>query len=462
MTNKKTRRDLLRKGALAAGVVSPAGAALQSNTRGLIRSKLPSLVDTDVLVVGGGPAGFGAAMGAARAGARTLLIECHGFLGGVASWCVGMPINQVRPEGKPRSKIHEMLIARLQAYGDQALHIGQHQLYCNADYLKVAMLEALDDAACKYLVHLRAVDALVQSGRVTGVVVATKNGLATVMARVVVDCSGDADVAYYSGAETMKETGKLSPSTLCLNVTNIAPEQIRKVKMAEVAIAARQKYPLIPQSWSPSPVAGSHSYWINHSGTRDMGQFDMTDPFQRSEAECKSRRQAVQIVQAMREFGGEALAGIELIGTGAQIGVRETRRVKGVYVLTEDDALSGRKFDDVIAWRSGYLDIGYVRYEKMKIHDVPYRAIVPEKIDGLLVAGRCISATHVGAAAGKSMGNCMAMGHAAGLAAALSVKKRVQPRALKVADIQDALRADGVDLTLGGREQRDVSGDRRA
>jgi len=93
---------------------------------------------------------------------------------------------------------------------------------------------------------------------------------------------------------------------------------------------------------------------------------------------------------AMREFGGEELKDIELIGTGTQVGVRETRRVKGLYVLTEKDALSGQKFNDVIAWRSGFLDIGFVRLSKMNIHDVPYRAILPEKLDGLLMAGRCI------------------------------------------------------------------------
>ncbi len=159
---------------------------------------------------------------------------------------------------------------------------------------------------------------------------------------------------------------------------------------------------------------------------------------------------------AMREFGGEELKDIELIGTGTQIGVRETRRVKGPYVLTEADALTGRKFDDVIAWRSGFLDIGFVRLSKMKIHDVPYRAILPEKLDGLLMAGRCISATHVAASAGKSMGNCVATGHAAGLAAAMSAKKGRLPRELKVSQLQDALRADGVDLTRGGDEQEEL------
>ncbi len=134
--------------------------------------------------------------------------------------------------------------------------------------------------------------------------------------------------------------------------------------------------------------------------------------------------------------------------------------MKGLYVLTEKDALSGQKFDDVIAWRSGLLGIGFVRLSKMKIHDVPYRAILPEKLDGLLMAGRCISATHVAASAGKSMGNCVATGHAAGLAAAMSAKKRCLPRELKVSQLQDALRADGVDLTRGGESQDELDNKR--
>jgi len=235
---------------------------------------------------------------------------------------------------------------------------------------------------------------------------------------------------------------------------NVTKEQVLKANVREIAKKAREKYPLISSGWGLPGVANSHHFFINHSGTRDLGQFDTTDPWQRSEAECLSRRQVLQMVQAMREFGGEELREIELIGTGPQIGVRETRRVKGSYVLTEEDALEGHKFDDVIAWRSGHLDIGFVRLTRMKIHDFPYRSIVPEKLDGLLTAGRCISATHVAASAGKSMGNCVATGHAAGIAAALAAKKNAGPRELKVAEIQDALRADNVDLTRGGEDQQ--------
>jgi ribulose 1,5-bisphosphate synthetase/thiazole synthase len=460
------RRTFLKAAGAAAASLSMSKTAAQdeasknSAPRPARRSsRRPRLHGTkvDVLVVGGGPAGIGAALASARAGAKTLLVEAQAFFGGVASWCLGMPINQMRPGGQARSKVHELLIEKLQALGEQAVRIGEHQLWCNVDYLKVAVLDALDAAGCKYLVHAQAVDAVVEGGRITGVVVSTKQGLATLHAQAVVDCTGDADVAFFAGAETMKETGSLSPITLCLNVTNVEAARLRKANLREVARKARGKYPLIPAGWGLGRVANSHSYYINHAGTRDLGPFDATDPFERSQAECLSRRQVLQMVRAMRDFGGEALEGVELIGTGTQIGVRETRRVKGLYVLSEKDALTGRRFDDAIAWRSGFLDIGFVRMSKMKVHDVPYRAIVPEKLDGLLTAGRCISATHVAASAGKSMGNCVATGHAAGLAAALSARKRCLPRELKVGALQDALRADGVDLSRGGRDQEGLT-----
>jgi hypothetical protein len=200
-------------------------------------------------------------------------------------------------------------------------------------------------------------------------------------------------------------------------------------------------------------------WWVNHAGTADLGRIDATDPWERTKAECWSRRQGLDMVEALRESPDPALRQIEWAGAGPQVSVRETRRLKGLYEVTEEDAMQGRAFGDSIAWRSGFVDHGGQqggKYVKMMVHDVPYRALIPVKVDGLLAAGRCISATHTGAAAGKSMGNCMATGHAAGVAAALSAAKRIAPRALKVPDIQARLRADGVDLNPREREQRDL------
>jgi ribulose 1,5-bisphosphate synthetase/thiazole synthase len=440
MRNKSTRRRFLYTAsrAIAGGAVlaaAPVTARGQSGASPSILSRRPLLAEVDVLVVGGGPAGIGAALSAARHGAQTLLIENHSFFGGVAAWSMGMQMNQMRPGSKPRSQIHELLIEKLKAYGAQAVRLGQHEVWCNVEYLKVAVLDALDAAGCRYFVHVRAADAIVAGSRVTGAVVATKAGLQSIHAKVVVDCTGDADVAFYAGAETMVQADTLMPMTLGLTLTNIDKTQVRPADLERVMHQARGKLPLIPSGFiEVKQVAESTSWWVNHAG----------------------RRQALQMVQALRDSDQPALRQIEWSGAGPQVSVRESRRVKGAYVLTEDDAMAGRSFEDVIAWRSGFLDLGGQKngkYIKMQVHDVPYRAILPEKLDGLLTAGRCISATHAGAAAGKSMGNCMATGHAAGVAAALSVKQDSLPRALKVSDIQAALRADGVNLKAEERDQ---------
>jgi hypothetical protein len=418
------------------------------------------LRDVDVLVIGGGPAGIGAALGAARGGANTLILERYGFFGGVAAWGMGMPINQMLPEGHSRSAVHDLVISHLRNYGDEAFRIVGHALVCNVEYLKVAAMDALESAGAKYLLHSHVVDALVEGGRVVGAVIGTKEGLAQVRARVVVDASGDADLATYAGATTFKGRegdGFLSPMTLCLLIANVdvAGARARTAQdhgLRNFIAQARAKYPLLPETmhFELGPFPLNNCLVINHSGTKLRGVLDASNVAEMTEAEGYSRRQALQIIQALREYGGSAFQGVQLAGSGAQPGVRETRRIQGVYVLTEEDAKSGRRFDDCIAWRSGFLDIGFVRYEEMKVHDVPYRAILPEKVDGLLVAGRCISATHVAASAGKSMGNCMATGHAAGCAAALCVAKGCLPRELDVHRLQEALRADGVDLARSG------------
>ncbi|MDH4180110.1 MAG: FAD-dependent oxidoreductase [Armatimonadota bacterium] len=424
---------------------------------------MTQIESTDVLVVGGGPAGVGAAMAAARHGAKTLLIERYGFLGGVAAHGMGMPVNQMRPGGQSRSVVHEAVLDAVFAYGEEAGSVVDHALVCNVDYLKVAIMDALDAAGCRYWLHTPIVGAEATDGRVTGVTAATKQGLRRVQAKAVVDATGDADVAFHAGAETLKgrpEDGFLSPMTLCFVIGNVDVEAARAYadndeEFVELLARARKHYPLVPDCLilEKTGFPLRNHLAINHPGTRALGTLDGTSVEDMTKAEAYSRRQAVQIVAALRRFGPPAFADVQLAGTAAQVGVRETRRVKGGYLMTEEDAAQGRRFEDAVAWRSGWLDIGWVRWEEMKVHDVPYRALLPERLDGLLVAGRCISATHVGASAGKSMGNCMATGHAAGLAAAMSAAQRRAPRELEVAALQQALRRDGVDLQWAGQNR---------
>lgn len=461
MARHIAKSTLTRRGLLAAGVSAAVAATDRSGSARAqsapAAGKFPVFDTVDVLVVGGGPAGIGAALGAARKGAKTLLVENHSFFGGVGAWALGMPINQVRPGGKPRSAVHELVIGKVAAYGDQAVKFGKHEMWCNVEYLKVAIFNALDEVGCRYLVHVRAADTIVENGRVVGVVLATKQGLTAVRAKAVVDCTGDGDVAFYAGAETMKDPDALMPMTLSLALTNIDKSKLKYADLRDCLIKAKKKYPLIPGGFLEiNQIAHSGNWYINHSGTADMGRVDATDIAQRTAAEARSRRQVLQMVQAIRESENPAIARIEWIGTGPQVSVRETRRIKGVYVLTEEDAMAGRSFEDAIAWRSGFLDPGGqkgAKFVKMKVHDVPYRSILPEKVEGLLMAGRCISATHTAAAAGKSMGNCMATGHAAGVAASLAAAKNILPREVNVGELRDALRVDGVTLEVKDREQ---------
>lgn len=458
----KKQRDLSRRRFLQSGVIGVGAAAAGAGTSGLAQapaSRVPGsypVLDTvDILVVGGGPAGIGAALGAARTGAKTLLIENHSFFGGVGAWMLGMEINQMRPGGKPRSAIHELLIDKLIALGDQAVIIGTvhgHELWCNVEYLKVAIVDALDSVGVRYFVHVRAVDAVVEKNRVAGVVVGTKRGLMVIRAKQVVDCTGDADVAYCAGAETMIDPKSLMPATLALALSNVDKSKVKGSDISAAIRSGRKKYPLIPSGFLEiRPIVRSSSWFINHSGTADMGRVDVTDPAERTKAECQSRRQALQMAQALRESDNPDVQQIEWVAGGPQLSVRESRRVKGLYVITEADTRTGQTFEDAVAWRSGLMDPGGEiggPGGNMKTYHVPYRALVPEKLDGLLVAGRCISTSHVAAAAAKSMGNCVATGHAAGLAASMATKLGIQPREIRVTDLQAKLRADGVTLEL--------------
>lgn len=457
-----SRRRFFPKSLVAAGAVLAARDApvFGQAPQGGAASKYPVLDTVDVLVVGGGPAGIGAALGAARTGAKTLLIENQSFFGGIAAWSLGMQMNQMRPKGKPRSAVHELFIGKIRAYGDQAVRFGEHELWCNVEYLKVAILDSLDEAGAAYLVHVRAVDAIMEGNRVAGVVIGTKRGLMAIRAKAVVDCSGDADVAFYAGAETLTDPEKLMPMTLALALTNIDPAKVKPADVIAAMRAGKKKHPLITSGFlEVKQIANTGSWWVNHAGTADMGRVDATDPRARTVAECTSRRQALEMAQALRESDNPAVRQIEWVAGGPQVSVRETRRLKGLYLVSDEDAVSGRVFDDTIGWRSGLVDLGGqsgARLSMMKIHDVPYRSLLPEKVDGLLAGGRCISATHAGAASGKSMGNCMATGHAAGVAAALSAKKGITPRELKVREVQDRLRADGVTLDVQDREQKNL------
>lgn len=410
--------------------------------------------DVDVLVAGGGPAGLGAALGAARHGAKTLLVERMGFLGGVASIGLGMTINQMRPGGKPRSAVHEALIGQLQRYGDAALRIEDHALITNTEYLKLAACEVLEQAGCDYLLHAFVSGASVAHDEVNGVTLATKSGPLPIRAMRVVDATGDGDVCFFAGCPMEKgreEDGFLSPMTSLFVIGGVDVDAVRAYQkenrgwrhLLEEGHAAGY---VVPDRMGMTPTVYPGSVFVNHSGTKRTGTLDGTDPRDQTRAERIMRQQAVDVVRLLRDRQIPGFENAYLQQVSPWAGVRETRRIVGEYILTEEDAKTGARFPDAIARRFGFLDIGFVRYEPMTPHDVPYRALLPKRVENVLAAGRIISTTHVAMSAGKSMGNCMATGHAAGVAAALSIRENMAPRSLRIALVQDALEADGVEL----------------
>ncbi|MFC1763001.1 FAD-dependent oxidoreductase [Planctomycetota bacterium] len=404
----------------------------------------PVLDTVDVLVVGGGPAGIAAMLAAQGQGVKCLLVESYSFFGGSAVWGLGKPMEQMRLASKPRSVIHEKLLKHLTDLGSQAARLEGANVHPNVHFLKAAIVDALDEAKCSYYVHVQAADAVVEGKRVTGVILATKQGLKRVNAKVVLDCTGDASIVSLAGAATLSEGSASAPMALSAAYIDMDVPSVKTSDITQAFDRARGKYPLLPKTVKGlEQVSTSGFGTMNHSGTSGFGSFDPLDPKQRSEAECKSRRQVLQMEHAMRASSTKALQDIDICEGAPQVCVPLPRRVKGVYTLTQQDVANGASFPDTIALRHDKVNDGHTRC------GIPYRAMIPERLDGILNAGSGISAAR--GAVSTAAGNCMATGHAAGLAAALSVKQGIMPRELKVTEIQDALRKDEVDLIMGGK-----------
>jgi hypothetical protein len=414
----------------------------------------------DVVVAGGGPAGLGAALAARRMGAEVLLLEARSFFGGVAATSLFMPVNRLKTGGKTRGGVHEMLVNKLESYGGLACREGKvtwtdgDGLHVHPDYLKEAIFQLLEENGADYRLYSPVCGAKVENGTVKQAIVSTKDGQAAFEAEVFIDCTGDGDLAYHAGAkiEVGRETdGALMPVTLGFALSNVDTKRLfefydrddQEHKMpAFVARAKVLGYSVAPW-YSFDRTTVPNMVTVNNGGLKDIGTLNTLLARDATVAERVGIRIAVDFVRWARELKIPGLEDCFLDRTGAAVGVRETRRVICDYVLSMEDAANGAQFTDVIARRYGAVDLaGLSANESTKMksgYDYPYRALLPVGLNGLLVAGRCGSYTHLALAAGKSMGNMMAIGQAAGVAAALSAKEKVTPRELPAAKVQKAL-----------------------
>ena len=414
----------------------------------------PLLADVDVLVAGGGPAGVGAALAAARAGASTMVVERYGALGGL--WTTGL-VNPLFDHANKGGILRE-LIADLTARGawrDDPVRPGFLTCF-DIEAMKWLLDAKMAEAGVEVLFGAWVADAIVDGGRVGGVLVESKSGRGAVRAKVVIDCTGDGDVAARSGAPFDKgraEDGLMQPMTLMFRLSGCHFVQRDSTHLRELMerVAAERGLALPPfvRPWIiPLPTPGDAVVQLVH-----VYDVDATDARQLSAAYGAARREARHVCDEVFRHIPE-LGDAHLVQTAEQMGVRETRRILGDAVVSLDDLLEGRRHPDGICTATFGIDIhpiraadhDHVQAPRVRPYHIPYRALVPRHVEGLLVAGRCISGTHEAHASYRVTGNCVAMGEAAGLAAAWCAAQGIAPRALDGARLRHALEDRGTIL----------------
>ena len=444
--------------------------------------------EVDVLVVGGGPAGIGAALGAADAGASVVLAERYGFLGGNATAALVMPLMSFHTDrptlesgqaklfptdhgpGEPViAGVLERLLERLIAMRGAirpSLDTG-YVVPFDPELFKGVALDLLDEAGASLLLHAFASDVLMKEGRIDGVIFETKSGPLVVRARAVVDATGDGDIAARAGApyEIGRESdGLVQPMTLMFRIADFEreaflayarehPDQWRGVlglwDLVQQATAAGElDLPREDILFFATP----HPREVSVNSTRVTGVL-ATDVWDLTRAEFVARRQMRQIATFLQKYV-PGFADSYVVQSGVHVGVRETRRIKGDYLLTAQDILGACKFEDVIARGSYPVDIhnptgkGTIlkKLPPGEAYDIPLRCLLPQGIENLLVAGRCISGTHEAHSSYRVMPIAIATGQAAGVVAGLVAGERCGTRELRASRIQDELLRQGVNL----------------
>lgn len=413
---------------------------------------LPADESFDVIVAGGGPAGCAAAIAAAREGARTLLIEASYALGGmgtsglVPAWCPFSDKEQLIYRG-----IAETVFTAAKAAVPHVRSSDLDWVAIDAEALKRIYDELVVQSGAHVLFGTQLCGAETdQDGGVTAVLAANKSGLTVYRAETYIDCTGDADLAAFAGAEFAKgdEGGEVMPSTHCFILANVDLYALQYDRRSGrdygglhpnnpnsivYEIAKDDRYPLISDPHLCYNIVGPGAVGFNAG---HLWKVDNTDPESVAKAMMEGRQLAFQFRQALAEYFPEAFAGAYLVSTAPLMGIRESRRIIGDYVLTVDDYLARRSFADEICRNSYYLDVHctaeeaeraaaagidlHVRYGKGESHGIPYRCLLPRTLSNVLVAGRSVSCDRRIQGSVRVMPTCLAMGEAAGMAAAMA------------------------------------------
>lgn len=444
-----------------------------------------------VLVVGGGPAGLCAAVASARTGADTFLIEQGGCLGGMATrGLVGPFMTSYDRDGRQMiiRGLFAEIVDRLVDRGG-AIHPGEvpagsaftsyivaghaHVTPFDPEALKALADEMVEENGVRALYHTAFVAPVVEEGRITGVLAHSKSGLAVIRAEAVVDCTGDADVAFRAGVPCElgdEARGLIQPASMFFRIGNVDSARVeadieahrdefyrkdgvnyRSLHWRVAEARAQGDWTLDRTSIGLFRGVKPDEWSVNTSRIMDV---DGTDAASLTQAEMMGRKQVREIFGFLRKYvpGCERAA---LLSSASTIGIRETRHIRGEYVLAADDLLEGRVPEDSILLAANAVDVHgrfgpasneYVTVKGGRWYGVPYRCLVPLGVEQLLVAGRSVSATSEAAGAIRVMPPCMGLGQAAGTAAALAVREGVTVRGLDSDMLRETLRTQGAFL----------------
>ena len=431
----------------------------------------PLMGEYEVVVLGGGPAGMAAAVAAARAGRSTLLVERYGFLGGmgtaagVTNFC-GLHANV---HGDIRQVVHGVaddLLSRIERLGGlNAPHnlFGKTvaQAYDTAAY-KMAADDLLLSAGVKILFHALAAGVVMASPtQVKALLVETKSGRGAIAGRMFIDASGDGDLAAWAGAPFDKGDGQgnmLYPSTM-FRLNGVDPLRAGKAweripgLMQQAQAEGRYRFPRKSPIVRPQKSGIEWRVNLTQLANAQGNAMDGTDAAELSDAEILGRRQIADVAGFLKEVPGFEAAYI--VDIPPQVGIRETRRVRGLYHLTEADVLECASFDDTIGVNGWPLELhhkGDVEFrwppipESRGFNQLPYRMTVPPSLDNLWVAGRCASMSHEAQSAARVTGACFVMGQAAGTAADLALAAATSGAAVDTVVLQSRLEVEGAYL----------------
>ncbi|GHT18796.1 membrane protein [Planctomycetales bacterium] len=414
----------------AAGMASE-----KDKTLSLRKSKITLNDGWDVIVVGGGPSGCAAATAAAREGARTLLIEGAGALGGMGTsgllnaWCPFTDHEKIIYKG-----IAERVFLEAKKGVPHATRNDWTPI--NAEYLKLVY----DDLVCSQGVSVLLFTTMAgiemkEDGVVDAVIVANKSGLTACRSKVFVDCTGDGDLAAWADADFVlgDDNGTIQQGTLCFSVSNIDPYQYalagsvhtNRANSPVHAIVQSDKYDLVKDNHMNDKLTGPATLTFNagHVTVNSLNPVSLTESMMRG------RKLVRQLHEGMKEFRPEIFAASHLSATGALLGIRESRRIKCDYTFSLEDWLQRRSFEDGIGRNAYYIDIHiqdaaqYPPYGKGESHGIPYRCLTPIGLKNVLVAGRCISTDHYAYGSLRVMPPCLVTGEAAGMAAVHALQR---------------------------------------